>query len=93
MPAGVDVEAVSAQLPRAVAGVSSVHHVHAWSLTPGDNLMTLHAVLAPGADADLTLTAIQNWLRSTYRIGHATVQVERSGCDDDGGCAPSDGRQ
>ena len=90
---GIDVAAVSTQLPRAVAGVSSVHHVHAWSLTPGDNLLTLHAVLAPEADADLTLNAIRNWLRSNYRIGHATVQVERSGCDDAAGCAPADGRQ
>lgn len=93
VPAGIDVAAVSTQLPRAVAGVSSVHHVHAWSLTPGDNLLTLHAVLAPEADADLTLNAIRNWLRSNYRIGHATVQVERSGCDDAAGCAPADGRQ
>lgn len=92
-PAGVDVAAVSTQLPQAIAGVNSVHHVHAWSLTPGDNLMTLHAVLVPGADADLTLTQIQDWLRRTYRVGHATVQVERSDCEDGAGCAPADGRQ
>ncbi|MCC2656152.1 MAG: cation diffusion facilitator family transporter [Panacagrimonas sp.] len=79
-PPGLSLPCVAAELPRAVSGVLSVHHVHAWSITPGDNLMTLHAVLAPSADADQTLSRIQQWLRQTHRIGHVTVQVERQDC-------------
>jgi cobalt-zinc-cadmium efflux system protein len=91
-PPGLDLAAVAAELPRAVVGVGSVHHLHAWSLTPGDTLMTLHAVLSPGADADQTLSGIQHWLRDTHRIGHVTVQVERSGCAEHADCG-ADGRQ
>lgn len=90
-PPGLNLAQVAADLPRAVTGVSSVHHLHAWSLTPGDNLMTLHAVLAADADVDTTLSRIQAWLRDTHRIGHMTVQVERAGCADPD-CGP-DARQ
>lgn len=91
-PPGLSLRGVAAELPRAVSGVVSVHHVHAWSITPGDNLMTLHAVLAPSADADLTLTRIQHWLRETHRIGHVTVQVERQDCEVSADCG-ADERQ
>lgn len=91
-PRDMNLALIVADLPRAVVGVSSVHHVHAWSLTPGDNLMTLHAVLAPSADPDHTLIRIRTWLRETHRVGHVTVQVERLDCDDGAGCSV-DGRQ
>ena len=91
-PPGLSLPRVAADLPRAVSGVVSVHHLHAWSITPGDNLMTLHAVLAPSADADLTLTRIQHWLRETHRIGHVTVQVERHDCEVSANCG-ADERQ
>jgi cobalt-zinc-cadmium efflux system protein len=91
-PPGLSLPGVAAELPRAVSGVLSVHHVHAWSITPGDNLMTLHAVLAPSADADQTLSRIQCWLRQTHRIGHVTVQVERQDCEVSADCA-ADERQ
>jgi cobalt-zinc-cadmium efflux system protein len=91
-PPGMDLARVALELPRTVTGVASVHHLHAWSLTPGENLMTLHAVLTPTADADDTLAQVKAWLQATYRIGHITVQVEREVCDSDPGCA-ADARQ
>jgi cobalt-zinc-cadmium efflux system protein len=89
-PPGLHLPDVATELPRAVSGVLSVHHVHAWSITPGDNLMTLHAVLAPSADADQTLSRIQRWLQETHRIGHVTVQVERHGCEVSADCGADD---
>jgi cobalt-zinc-cadmium efflux system protein len=91
-PPGLNLPGVVSELPRAVAGIQSVHHVHAWSITPGENLMTLHAVLAPAADADQTLSRIRNWLRDTHRIGHVTVQVERQDCEVSADCG-ADERQ
>lgn len=91
-PPHLNLPGVASELPRAVAGILSVHHVHAWSITPGDNLMTLHAVLAPSADADQTLGRIRDWLRDTHRIGHVTVQVEREDCEVSADCA-ADERQ
>lgn len=92
-PRGLNLAAVAAELPRAVAGVSSVHHVHAWSLAPGESLMTLHAVLDADADADRTLSSIQRWVRQTHRVGHVTVQVERASCDEGADCSSADARQ
>lgn len=91
-PPGLNLPGVAAELPHAISGVLSVHHVHAWSITPGDNLMTLHAVLAPSADADQTLSRIRHWLRETHRIGHVTVQVERQDCEVSADCG-ADERQ
>lgn len=91
-PPGLSLDGITRALPAAVAGVRSVHHVHAWSITPGDNLMTLHAVLNAGVDADQTLRAIQHWLRDTHRIGHVTVQLERQDCEISADCC-ADGRQ
>lgn len=91
-PPGLNLARVAAELPRAVQGVGSVHHLHAWSLTPGHTLMTLHAVLAPGADADQTLGGIQQWLRREHRVGHVTVQVESQRCEAGAECG-TDGRQ
>lgn len=91
-PPGMDLARVAQELPGAVTGVASVHHLHAWSLTPGENLMTLHAVLTPTANADDTLAQVKDWLVRTYRIGHVTVQIERDLCVADPGCA-ADARQ
>ncbi len=85
-PSSLDLNQIAVLLPKEVPGVASVHHLHAWTLTPGDNLMTLHVVLAPSVDADLTLSNIQNWLRDKHQIGHATVQVERSDCEEVSDC-------
>ena len=85
-PVGLDLGKLAEQIPGAVPGVASVHHLHAWSLSPGDKLMTLHAVLTPSADADRTLGRIQDWLREHHQIGHATVQLERVSCDQAADC-------
>lgn len=91
-PPGLNLSGVVAEMPRALSEVRSVHHVHAWSIMPGDNLMTLHAVLAPDADVDRALRRIQHWLRETHRIGHVTVQIEREDCGASADCA-ADERQ
>lgn len=78
-PAGMDLDALAREL-REVPGVSGVHHLHAWSLTPDERMMTLHAVLAEGADADAAIRAIGAQLRERHAVRHVTVQVEREAC-------------
>lgn len=79
-PPGFDAAAVSADLVAQVPGVSSVHHLHAWSLTDSKPMLTLHAQIAEGADQDGALSAIQKRLRERFGVAHATVQIERAGC-------------
>jgi cobalt-zinc-cadmium efflux system protein len=77
-PPGFDVARLRGDLIAAVPGVTDIHHVHAWSLTPERPLITLHARIAPGADHDAVLAALQQVLSQRFGFGHATIQVERA---------------
>ena len=81
-PEGFDADQLGRRLLAAVPTVANVHHVHAWSLTPRETLLTLHARLAPGADAGATLVAIKQVLIAEYAIEHSTIQVEPAECVD-----------
>lgn len=83
-PRGLEPETIAADLIAHVEGVADIHHVHAWSLTPGKILVTLHARLQPQADSHAALAQIKARLASRFGIGHATVQIEPGGCLDEG---------
>lgn len=89
-PAGFDSRHLSHHLIRAIPEVEDVHHVHAWSLTPNETLLTLHARLTPGGDPGTALSAIKSILIADYRIEHSTIQIEPADCaDDHAKCAPT----
>ncbi|PPE75360.1 cation transporter [Solimonas fluminis] len=79
-PTELDPAQLEREMREAVPGVAGVHHVHLWSLTPEERIITLHAVLGPGADGDQVTAGIGDFLRSTRAIGHVTVQIERQPC-------------
>lgn len=83
-PEGFDAPALRRRLVEAVPAVLDVHHVHAWSLTPRETLLTLHARVAAGADAGDTLAAIKRVLVDDFGIAHSTVQLEHDACVDGG---------
>lgn len=66
-------------------GVQGVHHIHAWSLTSGQALVTLHARLADGADDDVVLAAVKRELAARFGLRHSVVQLERQDCCPDAG--------
>jgi cobalt-zinc-cadmium efflux system protein len=81
-PSGLDIGHMRSVLVDGVAGVVEVHHVHAWSLTPSQSLVTLHAEVAEGADRDAVLREIKQVLKQRFAITHTTVQLEAAGCAD-----------
>lgn len=81
-PSGLDPDTISSDLVANVDGVIDVHHVHAWTLGSSRSVVTLHARLAPLADAHAALAAIKARLSSHFGIGHATVQLEPGDCID-----------
>ena len=83
-PEGIEVGELERELAAAVPGVTAIHHVHLWSLTPERPLVTLHASIADTADHDIVLQALQRRLSERYGLGHATIQVERH-CRETGG--------
>jgi cobalt-zinc-cadmium efflux system protein len=87
-PDGFDAERLAERIVHKVPGVLGVHHVHAWSLTPSQPLLTLHASLAEGADTGLVLAEIKAVVVSEFGIRHSTIQLEPSHCaDPDHACA------
>ncbi len=81
-PAGFDAAGLGRRLVATVPAVLDVHHVHAWSLTPRETLLTMHARLAPGADAAEALAALKRVLVDEFRITHSTIQLELADCAD-----------
>ncbi|MBF0375098.1 MAG: cation transporter, partial [Alphaproteobacteria bacterium] len=72
-PEGFEIDDVRRVLIETVDGLADVHHVHAWSLTGGAPLVTLHARLAEGADADATLSGIKRELARAFHVTHSVV--------------------
>lgn len=62
--------------------LDDVHHIHVWSLTERQPLVTLHARLKPGGDVDRTLRRVKEVLRRDFHASHVTVQVEFGSCPD-----------
>jgi len=81
-PKGTDLAAIKAFL-LARPGVSGIHDLHVWPISTTETALTCHLCMPNGAgDAFLMETA--QLLRTTYRIGHTTLQVETH---PDNGCA------
>lgn len=85
-PPNLRLDEVTNTIKGMVPEVIELHHVHAWSLSGEDVLITLHARLVEGAGRhdDEILAAIKTVLREKFGIYHSTVQTERRACADDG---------
>ncbi len=81
-PEPIDLAALEAGMRQAVPGLAGIHHVHLWSLTPQERVMTLHAELSDGAQADAVIAGIGAFLKAEKAITHVTVQVENEVCNE-----------
>ncbi len=81
-PPTLDPESLSRGVA-ALPGVQGVHHLHVWSLTGDAPVVSLHVATQAG-DGDMVLQRVHDYLRDAFKVTHATVQVERSGCVDPG---------
>jgi cobalt-zinc-cadmium efflux system protein len=75
-PAGIDVAAVRATLA-ALPGVTAVHDLHVWAMSPAEPALTAHLVM-PGGGDDTFLTSAEEALRKAFGIRHVTLQIERA---------------
>lgn len=74
-PEGVDLDEVRRHIMRA-GGVADIHDLHAWTLTSGQNVVSLHAVMEPGADPAAVLDELCACLTDDFDMEHSTVQLE-----------------
>jgi cobalt-zinc-cadmium efflux system protein len=76
-PRGVGISDIKSDLLANIPGLDDIHHVHAWSLTQSQRLVTLHARLADGRDLGNTKAKIRRRLLERFEIDHATIEIER----------------
>lgn len=60
----------------ALDGVRGVHHPHAWSLTTGKTVVSMHVLVDEGATTMSLLKEIQTLLRDRFGVFFSTVQLE-----------------
>ena len=75
-PDGFDAGALAADLVRHIAGVDQIRHVHAWSLSDRQRMITLHAHLTGGADLAAVRRDIRHRLADRHGFSHATIEID-----------------
>ena len=83
-PSGLDVAELTAGLNAAFAP-ARFHHVHAWTVGPGQVALTAHVRLEGGEldDVERQLATIRKFLEERWDIHHATLEPERERCSGD----------
>jgi cobalt-zinc-cadmium efflux system protein len=87
-PEGFDPKALGDDLLANVPSVADVHHIHAWSLTSEDSMVTLHVRCKPEADPALVIPAINERLKSQFKITHSTIQIDHASCEEHCSASP-----
>ncbi len=81
-PRGVDLSEVRRHLT-GLAGVRQVHDLHAWTITSGLPVLSVHVVVEPDVLADgrsaVMLDALQQCLSGHFDVEHSTFQIEPAG--------------
>jgi len=74
-PEGVDLQEVRRHILD-TEGVTDCHDLHAWTITSGMNVLSVHVVMAPRADGPRVLDALGTCLSDHFDIEHSTFQLE-----------------
>lgn len=81
-PAGLDMSAVEKSIA-GVPGVRTVHDLHVWTVGSGLVACSVHVVVDEQSirNGQNVLRGVNTALKSSFGIGHSTIQVEVEGCD------------
>ena len=82
VPAHIDVYRLCSMIEE-LPGVTVIHDVHVWTLTPGYEALTAHVIVDPDheEEADAMLARIRHIAYEEFRIDHVTIQLETSAAD------------
>lgn len=83
VPRAIDPDRVRRHL-QGLQGVAAVHDLHIWPMSTTETALTCHLVMPGGHPGDGFLEAAAKSLRDTFKIRHATLQIEHGSCS---GCS------
>ena len=66
------------QLARGGAHFAGIHDLHIWPISTTETALTCHLVMPGGHPGDDFLMECCQLLKKSYKIGHATLQIEIS---------------
>ena len=75
VPDGIEPSKVRAML-EILPGVSEVHDLHIWPMSTTETALTCHLVMPAGHPGDAFLATAAAALKTSFKIGHATLQIE-----------------
>ena len=82
-PDWLDVDRMQEGIVATVPGVSGIHHVHVWGLTPQQLMLTMHVTLEePVESQSHVVRSVKSFLKTEYGVGHSTIELEVDGCAD-----------
>lgn len=81
-PKGIDLNAIADSIVEKVPAVRAVHHMHAWTLTGEDRLITLHIVPHERKNAIDLIPVVRNVLDEDFGIDHATIELDLEPLDE-----------
>jgi cobalt-zinc-cadmium efflux system protein len=76
VPKDVDLEKVKDSL-QAITGVGNVHHIHAWTITPGVNIFSTHIQADDLSKSQEILREATKLLKEKFDFYFSTIQVEK----------------
>jgi len=74
-PSGLSLEELEEAI-RQVSGVADLHDLHAWTISSGFDVVTVHVVLQPGHHGVEVAERVAAMIRSRFGVEHVTVQPE-----------------
>lgn len=74
-PSGLSLEELEAAI-REVNGVADLHDLHAWTISSGFDVVTVHVVLQPGHHGVEVSERVAATIRNRFGVDHVTVQPE-----------------
>jgi cobalt-zinc-cadmium efflux system protein len=75
VPKGIDSNQVARALEK-LPGVSTIHHLHIWSISTTETALTVHLVVGDDIDRDKLIRQANAYTHEMFGISHSTIQVE-----------------
>ncbi len=82
VPKDLDLNEVRTAL-QATPGVVNVHHLHAWGLTEGKNIVSTHVLVEPRGDMEKIQQELQRLLKTRFGVFFSTIQTETEICEEE----------